>query len=46
MRASAERTTSSDIAGDGLALTAIEYSHKMTVISVLVNDKNCDCKRS
>ena len=36
----------SDIAGDELALTAIEYSHKMTVITVLVHDKNCDCRRS
>ena len=32
----------SDIAGDELALTAIEYSHKMTVITVLVAYKNCD----
>jgi hypothetical protein len=45
MRASAERTTSSNIAGDELALTAIEYSHKMTVITVLLPDKNCDCRR-
>ena len=44
MRASAERTTSSDIAGDELALTAIKYSHKMTVITVLVIDKNFDCR--
>jgi hypothetical protein len=46
MRASAERTTSSDIAGDGLALTTIEYGHKMAVITVLVKDKNCDCRRT
>ena len=46
MCASAERTTSSDIAGDELALTAIEYGEKMTVIEVLVRDKNCDCRRS
>lgn len=36
----------SDIAGDELALTATEYSHKMTAITVLVDDKNCDCRRS
>ncbi len=36
----------SDIAGHELALTAIEYSHKMTAITVLVHDKNCDCRRS
>jgi hypothetical protein len=42
MRASAERTTSSDIAGDGLALTTIEYGHKMAAIAVLISDKNCD----
>jgi len=36
----------SDIAGDELALTAIEYSDKLTVIAVLIHDKNCDCRRS
>ena len=36
----------SDIAGDGLALTAVEYGEKMTVIAVLVRNKNCDCRRS
>ena len=36
----------SDIAGNELALTAIEYSDKMTVITVIVYDKNCDCRRS
>ena len=36
----------SDIAGNELALTAIEYSHKMAVITVLMHDKNCDCRRS
>jgi hypothetical protein len=36
----------SDILGDELALTAVECSDKMTVITVLVRDKNCDCRRS
>jgi hypothetical protein len=36
----------SDILGEELALTAVEYSDKMTVITVLVRDKNCDCRRS
>ncbi len=36
----------SDIAGDELALTSTEYSHKITAITVLVNDKNCDCRLS
>jgi hypothetical protein len=36
----------SDIAGDGLALTAIEYSEKMTVITVLTNGKDCYYRRS
>ena len=36
----------SDTAGDELALTATEYSHKITAITVLVHNKNCDCRRS
>ena len=39
-------TDISDIASAGIALTAIKYGEKMTVMTVLVHDKNCDCRRS
>ena len=35
----------SDIAGTGLALTAIGFGERMTVIQVLMNDKDWDCGR-
>ena len=36
----------SDIAGSGLAFATIEFNEKLTVITVLIRDKDCDCRRS